>query len=218
MTTGWIYINATSISATNHATGADPAVPGRGAAAADAAASDLTRFSECWIPGASRLPLAWSATARGASPGLRTIPPCSCLLMRPRAGPVLRRQLDWRELHRRWLRLRRREPNKTPRSMIRGTTGGRRATSVAQPRQTQAPSPSPDRYPEQIPEPSAPEPSAKVIEFPRSAAIPVFRASELADPVFDYDRPRIVEVAGNSSAAPRIGRNADRARPARAGR
>ncbi|MGB8011477.1 MAG: hypothetical protein WCF68_07675 [Terriglobales bacterium] len=37
-----------------------------------------------------------------------------------------------------------------------------------------------------------PEPSAKVIEFPRSAAIPVYHSSPLADPVFD--RPRIVEA------------------------
>lgn len=37
-----------------------------------------------------------------------------------------------------------------------------------------------------------PEPSAKIIEFPRSAAIPVFHASLLADPILD--RPRIVEA------------------------
>jgi len=36
------------------------------------------------------------------------------------------------------------------------------------------------------------ESSAKIIEFPRSAAIPIFQASELADPVLD--RPRIVEA------------------------
>lgn len=49
----------------------------------------------------------------------------------------------------------------------------------------QAPAESSHLYPEQ---------SAKVIEFPRSAAIPVFHASDLADPVFDHDRPRIVEA------------------------
>jgi len=38
------------------------------------------------------------------------------------------------------------------------------------------------------------EQSANVIEFPRSAAMPVFHPSDLADPVFDRDRPRIVEV------------------------
>jgi len=54
--------------------------------------------------------------------------------------------------------------------------------SLAEPGQT--PGQDPYRYPE----------SAKVIEFPRSAAIPVFHPSELADPVFDLDRPRIVEA------------------------
>jgi uncharacterized RDD family membrane protein YckC len=39
---------------------------------------------------------------------------------------------------------------------------------------------------------SASEMSAKIIEFPRSAAIPAFHASILADPIFD--RPRIVEA------------------------
>jgi hypothetical protein len=65
---------------------------------------------------------------------------------------------------------------------------------------------------------------AKVIEFPRSAAIPVFRASELADPVFD--RPRIVEAPEIFLPPPALGgmliepipaesaeRNADAATP-----
>jgi uncharacterized RDD family membrane protein YckC len=77
------------------------------------------------------------------------------------------------------------------------------ATSFAEPRQTQAQSP--DRYPEQVPEPFAPEPSAKVIEFPRSAAIPVFHRSELADPVFDLDRPRIVEAPEVLPPPPALG-------------
>ena len=47
--------------------------------------------------------------------------------------------------------------------------------------------------------------SAKVIEFPRSAAIPVFQASELADPVFDYDRPRIVEAPEILPPPPALG-------------
>ena len=63
------------------------------------------------IPGASRLPLASNAIARGASPGLRAIHHCSCLLMRPRAGPDLRRQVDRRQLRRR-----QREPSKTSHS------------------------------------------------------------------------------------------------------
>src|SRR5271170_1877022 len=46
-----------------------------------------------------------------------------------------------------------------------------------------------DQDPYQSPE-QAPGPSANVIEFPRSAAIPVFHPSDLADPVFDRRRPR----------------------------
>jgi uncharacterized RDD family membrane protein YckC len=49
----------------------------------------------------------------------------------------------------------------------------------------------------------SPEQAAKVLEFPRSAAIPVFRASELADPVFD--RPRIVEAPEILPPPPALG-------------
>jgi uncharacterized RDD family membrane protein YckC len=49
------------------------------------------------------------------------------------------------------------------------------------------------------------EPSAKVIEFPRSAAIPVFRGSELAGPIFDRDRPRIVEAPEILPPPPALG-------------
>jgi uncharacterized RDD family membrane protein YckC len=51
----------------------------------------------------------------------------------------------------------------------------------------------------------APEQSAKVIEFPRSAAIPVFHSSDLADPVFDLDRPRIVEAPEILPPPPALG-------------
>ena len=47
------------------------------------------------------------------------------------------------------------------------------------------------------------EQSAKVIEFPRSAAIPLFHARELADPIFD--RPRIVEVPEILPSPPALG-------------
>src|SRR5271166_2705453 len=57
--------------------------------------------------------------------------------------------------------------------------------------------PGPYRYAEQAPEQS------KVIEFPRSAAIPVFHASELADPIFD--RPRIVEAPEILPPPPALG-------------
>ena len=49
------------------------------------------------------------------------------------------------------------------------------------------------------------ETSAKVIEFPRSAAIPVFHPSELAEPVFDFDRPRIVEAPEILPPPPALG-------------
>jgi uncharacterized RDD family membrane protein YckC len=49
----------------------------------------------------------------------------------------------------------------------------------------------------------APEPSAKVIEFPRSAAIPIFHANALADPIFD--RPRIVEAPEILPPPPALG-------------
>lgn len=49
------------------------------------------------------------------------------------------------------------------------------------------------------------ETSAKVIEFPRSAAIPVFHASELAEPVFDFERPRIVEAPEILPPPPALG-------------
>jgi len=67
-------------------------------------------------------------------------------------------------------------------------------SQASQQSQEQGPYP----YPEQ-----APEPSAKVIEFPRSAAIPVFIARELADPIFD--RPRIVEAPEILPPPPALG-------------
>lgn len=47
--------------------------------------------------------------------------------------------------------------------------------------------------------------SAKVIEFPRSAAIPVPHAGELAEPIFDFDRPRIVEAPEILPPPPALG-------------
>jgi uncharacterized RDD family membrane protein YckC len=58
----------------------------------------------------------------------------------------------------------------------------------------------PHAYPEQ-----APELSANVIEFPRSAAIPVFHPSDLADPVLDRHRPRIVEAPEILPPPPALG-------------
>jgi uncharacterized RDD family membrane protein YckC len=62
------------------------------------------------------------------------------------------------------------------------------------------PFPYPYPYPER-----PPEQSGKVIAFPRSAAIPVFRHSGLADPVFDHARPRIVEAPEIMPPPPALG-------------
>jgi len=72
------------------------------------------------------------------------------------------------------------------------------ARSLVEPRETLERGP--DRYPEQVP-----EQSAKVIEFPRSAAIPVSRPNDLADPVLDLDRPRIVEAPEILPPPPALG-------------
>ena len=56
--------------------------------------------------------------------------------------------------------------------------------------------------PEPSPEATA-EFTAKIIEFPRSAAIPVVHFAPLADPVFD--RPRIVEAPEMIPSAPALG-------------
>jgi uncharacterized RDD family membrane protein YckC len=84
------------------------------------------------------------------------------------------------------------------------------STSAVEPAGFAEPRPMPARQPsrdpqldgEQFPE-QPPEVSAKVIEFPRSAAIPVFRACELADPIFD--RPRIVEAPEILPPPPALG-------------
>jgi len=49
----------------------------------------------------------------------------------------------------------------------------------------------------------SPEPLAKIIEFPRSAAIPIVHATPLADTIFD--RPRIVEAPEIVLPAPALG-------------
>jgi uncharacterized RDD family membrane protein YckC len=54
------------------------------------------------------------------------------------------------------------------------------------------------------PEPSA-QAAGKVLEFPRSAAIPVSHTNDLADPVFDCHRPRIVEAPEILPPPPALG-------------
>jgi uncharacterized RDD family membrane protein YckC len=58
--------------------------------------------------------------------------------------------------------------------------------------------------PRPSPEQSQESPS-NLIEFPRSAAIPIFRPSDLADPVFDLTRPRIVEAPEILPPPPALG-------------
>ncbi len=51
----------------------------------------------------------------------------------------------------------------------------------------------------------APSLYGNVIEFPRSAAIPVSHSSDLADPILDPDRPRIVEAPEILPPPPALG-------------
>jgi len=73
------------------------------------------------------------------------------------------------------------------------------AQGLAEPRNTA------ERSPEEQGPYGYPEQAANVIEFPRSAAIPVSRPSDLADPVFDCDRPRIVEAPEILPPPPALG-------------
>jgi uncharacterized RDD family membrane protein YckC len=202
----------TNVASTNPATGGDPAASGSGAVLADAAALDLNLLenADSWrAEVAARLeryrtrrkprtphypslllpfdaPESWSrpapptGTAGTGSTGIGAAEIGVAAVATPPA---------------------RAQQNSTFPAQQEPRADG--AASFAEPRQTQAPSP--DRYPEQVPEPFAPEPSAKVIEFPRSAAIPVFHRSELADPVFDLDRPRIVEAPEVLPPPPALG-------------
>ena len=211
-TTGLMTSGLTNVASTNPATGGDPAASGSGAVLADAAALDLNLLenADSWrAEVAARLeryrtrrkprtphypslllpfdaPESWSrpapptGMAGTGSPGIGAAEIGVAAVATPPA---------------------RAQQNSTFPAQQEPRADG--ATSFAEPRQTQAPSP--DRFPEQVPEPFAPEPSAKVIEFPRSAAIPVFHRSELADPVFDLDRPRIVEAPEVLPPPPALG-------------
>lgn len=205
----------TSVGLTNHATGGDPAVPGSGAVIADAAASDLNVLenADSWrAEVAARLeryrtrrkprtphypslllpfdaPESWSRPAPPTGlAGTGAAGTGSAGIGAAVATPPARAEQD----------------STFPTQEEPRADG---AISFAEPCQTscQTQAPSPDRYPEQVPEPSTPEASAKVIEFPRSAAIPVFHRSELADPVFDLDRPRIVEAPEVLPPPPALG-------------
>src|ERR1019366_7571476 len=211
-TTGLMTSGLTNVASTNPATGGDPAASGSGAVLADAAALHRTFLekADSWrAEVAARLeryrtrrkprtphfpslllpfdaPESWSRPAPPtgtAGTGATGIGAAGIGVAAVATPPARAQQ------------------NSTFPAQQEPRADG--ATSFAEPRQTQAPSP--DRFPEQVPEPFAPEPSAKVIEFPRSAAIPVFHRSELADPVFDLDRPRIVEAPEVLPPPPALG-------------
>jgi len=100
-------------------------------------------------------------------------------------------------------------PFDAPESWSRSASPGSESTAVTTARtehERGAPRclPEPAMQPEPAPQ-QALETSAKVIEFPRSAAIPVFQPSNLADPVFDRDRPRIVEAPEILPPPPALG-------------
>ena len=171
---------------TNHATDGDPAVPGRSTTAADAAASDLNVFTNAD---------GWRVEVAARVESYRT-------RRKPRAPRYPSLLLPF-EAPESWSR------PAPPTGSTAGATVPAQVEqdsacqakeaavgtpSLAEPRQTSEPAPY--RYPEE---------SAKVIEFPRSAAIPVYHASELADPVFDYDRPRIVEAPEILPPPPALG-------------
>jgi uncharacterized RDD family membrane protein YckC len=196
---------------TNHATGGDPAVPGSGAVIADAAASDLNFLenADSWraevvarleryrtrrkprTPHYPSLLLPFDAPESWSRPAPPTgLAEFGSAGMGPAAlaTPPARTEQD----------------STFPTQEEPRADG---ATSFAEPCQTSCPrqAPGPSRNPEQVAEPSTLEQSAKVIEFPRSAAIPVFHRSELADPVFDQDCPRIVEVPEILPPPPALG-------------
>ncbi len=202
---GLTNVGVTKLGLTNHATGGDPSFPERSTAAADTAAADLNVF-----PNAD----SWRVEVAARLERYRT-------RRKPRTPryPSLLLPFDAPES---W------SHPAPPTALVGGSCGDGRlarpaerssaAPSVHEPRATEQdfacqakqelvadgmPRLAERRQTEQEPD-FYPE-SAKVIEFPRSAAIPVFCRSELADPVFDHDRPRIVEAPEILPPPPALG-------------
>lgn len=87
---------------------------------------------------------------------------------------------------------------------VSGSSLARSATVPAAALTEDREAPETARFPELHPElPEEPEFSAKVIEFPRWAAVPVLSGNELAEPVLD--RPRIVEAPEVLPPPPALG-------------
>lgn len=188
MTSGSTNVGLTNVGLTNHATGGDPAVPGRSTATADTAASDLNVFpdADSWrVEVAARLERYRTRrkprTPRYPSLLLPFDAPESWSRPAPSSGSVAGATTSAQA-----------EPD--CRGQAKEDPEAVGTPSLADPRQTSERDG--HRYPEE---------SGKVIEFPRSAAIPVFHHSELADPVFDHDRPRIVEAPEILPPPPALG-------------
>jgi uncharacterized RDD family membrane protein YckC len=188
MTGGLTNVGLTNVELTNHAIGGDPAVPGHNTAAADTAASDLNVF-----------PIAdsWRVEVAARVERYRT-------RRKPRTPryPSLLLPFDAPES---WSRPA--PPSGSAASATAPAQAGQDFACQAKedPAPVGAPSLAELRQTSEQVQHRYPEESAKVIEFPRSAAIPVYHASELADPVFDYDRPRIVEAPEILPPPPALG-------------
>ncbi len=188
MTGGMMNAGMTNIALGNHATSGDPAVPGRNAAAADATALDPNGFpdADSWRVEVAARVERYRTRRRPRTPHYPSLllpfdPPESWSRPAPRGGSVDSASA----------------PVQTEPAFACRAEEGPAAVempSLAELRQTLEEAPY--RYPEE---------SGKVIEFPRSAALPVYHASELADPVFDYDRPRIVEAPEILPPPPALG-------------
>ena len=187
MTSGSTNVGLTNVGLTNHATGGDPAVPGR-CTATDTAASDLNVF-----PDAD----SWRVEVAARLERYRT-------RRKPRTPryPSLLLPFDAPES---WSR-----PAPSNGSVAGATTPAQaepdfRGHAKEEPEAVGTPSLADPRQTSEREAHLYPKESGKVIEFPRSAAIPVFHHSELADPVFDHDRPRIVEAPEVLPPPPALG-------------
>jgi len=173
---------------TNHATGGDPAVLGRSTAAADATATDLNVFpnADCWRVEVAARVERYRTRRKPRAPHYPSLllpfdAPESWSRPAPPSGSTAGATVPARA----------EQDFACPAKEDPAAVG---TPSLAESRQISEQAPY--RYPEE---------SGKVIEFPRSAAIPVYHASELADPVFDYDRPRIVEAPEILPPPPALG-------------
>ncbi len=178
----------TNVGLTNHASGGDPVVPGRSTAAADAAAPDLDVFpdTDSWRVEVAARVERYRTRRKPRTPHYPSLllpfdPPESWSRPAPPGGSAAGATAPA-------------QAGQDFACQVQEDPGTVGTPSLAESHQRSEEAPY--RYPEG---------SGKVIEFPRSAAIPVYQASELADPVFDYDRPRIVEAPEILPPPPALG-------------